>query len=174
MRWRYFHLFFGKLMTGAIIAVFIIPLIADSMRVLGINYDYLRVPIIGGVIFIICFFAYKYLCPDLIAKHETQDDYSAWAVKENINVFVEFKLATSKSEKFVRTSLGDKFDILYPIERGLSNSRKECIEEYAAIEYQLTDKSKSISLYVILFLSFGSILMVNWLTIERVCRIIGG
>ena len=173
MKWNYLHSLFNKSIISAITAIYLIPILADLMRMFSLDYGYLKITILGGLLFMVAFAAYKSCCPGIIATY-SKEDYQNWAYVNNVNIFDEFKCFIAQNEDMKKILLGDKADILYPIEKGLVRSREECIKQCAAIEYELLNNSKVWHLYIISTITVISIVLVNWLLIERLIRVLGG
>jgi hypothetical protein len=173
LKWTHLHIVTTKTLISAILAVFLLPLFADFLLRIGFNYSAFKIPILGGFVYLITYSIYSYLRPKILHEYPNKEDYVDWAINNNINIFSDLTTSFSISREELKSHISKESLFLYPPERGLDYSRKECIKLYASIEYDLLNASMSIPRYFLTGLVLISIFMINWLAIDRVLRVLG-
>jgi len=173
LKWDQLQIITTKTLISAIIAITLLPMAADWMKKLGFDYSHLVFPILGGFLYMLSYGLFKYTCPKEIIDMPNESTYLTWAIDNNINIFSELNEVFSLKEKEILELIGKESHLYYPPEKGLAYSRCDCINVYSKINYSLIKTKKIYQRIIISIGVFVSLIMINWLSIERIIRIFG-
>lgn len=158
----------------AILSVFLIPILVDLAVNLQLSYGNLKIPIIGGIFYLIFLCFYRNSIPSEILTNKNKEEFQNLATTRNTNIFIEYKNIIDMDKEKIKKQLKENSSLFFPPEKGLQYSRDECIRSYAGLQYDFLNTSKTTTRLLVSLGMIVSLILINWLSIERLYRVIFG
>lgn len=173
--WSHLKPIAGRFGLMAMFILSVIPILATLIRLSGFQDQQFRVPVTGAVLYIVSSLLYRSSCPKLITTYQNGLEYQQHCIdnRDKLNYFEEFSALNGLDASAVSLWFGSK-DYLYPLERGLRLSGRDAVTCYAAIAYNMSNKSRRLMKWMLALSFLTSILLMEYFTIHRVWLLLRG
>lgn len=160
MNWSVLCLLKNKFILSALIAINLLPFLANIMELTGFDTWKMKLAIIGSIVFIVYYLTVESMCPEVIKRSKNKNQYTQTCLETNVNPYTEFCVIKLADEKYIIDGLEGKIH-LYPPEEGIYFSRNDTIKQYSELNYRFLNESKQYFRYLLTLIFFISFLATN-------------
>ena len=173
-KWNFILLATRIFTISAVVIIYAFPFFFQFLERFEIYKENLVIPIIGSLIYLICYLVVKIICPSLIKRHKNKENYQEWCSRNasNLNIYVEFGFIDNIEVETIKKCLKEK-NYLYPLSRGENYSKSETITTYSSLKYDYFNRQMAIVRFF-LSLSLGSsVVMMLFSSLKRLVYVLG-
>ena len=173
-KWNSILLATRKFIISAVVIIYTFPFFFQFLERFEGYKKSLVIPILGSLIYLICYLVVKMACPSLIKRHKNKENYQEWCSRNtsNLNIYDEFSFIDNIGAETIKKSLEEK-NYLYPLSRGENYSKSETITTYSSLKYDYLNHQMAIVRFFLSLFLGSSVVMILFSSLKRLAYILG-